>query len=122
MEIKAKFNDLWKKYGIKIIIAIVVILVLFLVGKYYAYKQVNDFINGVKAEWSATIGREFQDNIAKLQQKQEDQTAAFNAQKADIVKLKNDNKRNIRDVFSGNDTSKMSQLFDSTIDSVELEK
>lgn len=122
MEFKQKFIDFWKKYGIKSIIIIIAIIMLIFIGKYYANKEVKDIVNNAKNEWYATVGKGFQDNLSKLQQRQEDLDSSFNAQKADIIKIKNDNKKNIKDVFNGNDTNRMSQLFDSTIDSVELEK
>lgn len=119
MEIKSKLDELKAKYGkkaIKIIVGIVIVVILFFVGKYYANKKVNDFVNGVKNEWSATIGREIQDNIAKIEQKQEDMDNRFKEDITSLRKKTTSKKEEFKNVINKKDPKQIASYFDNTID------
>jgi predicted PurR-regulated permease PerM len=119
MDTKSKFNDLKSKYGKKIILiisGILIIIIMVFIGKYYANKQVNEFVNNVRNEWSATVGREIMDNIAKVQERQVILENNYNTQKTQINQLKNAKKQEAQNVFNSNDPTQIANYFDNVID------
>lgn len=113
-------SNLWNKYKtilIKVVIGVIILISLVFIGKYYANKSVNDFVNGVKAEWEDGIGRGFHDNIAKLQQRQETLDQQFTDQKSQINQLKNTKRQEFKNVISTKDPKQISNYFDRTVDS-----
>jgi len=118
MDVKAKVTDLRIKYGAKIVIAlvaIILVIVLVFVGNWYAGRHAQELADNLRSQFRQE-NRGLYDNIAVLKDRTKTLESNYNNQLLVIKTLKNKQKGTTDNVFKSTDKKVVASFFDNTID------
>jgi hypothetical protein len=117
-DIKATVSDFWMRFRHYIIGAaalIVVIIVLVLIGQWYATGQANALAEKLRTQFRQE-NQALYDNLAVLKDRTQQLEYKYSLQRDEIVGIKNKLRGTTTNVFNSGDKKVISSFFDNTID------